>query len=67
VTVAGAAATFEGVIVNDVTSVIPATGSTLTFATGAAVLGDCIELRSTSASKYFVRAISSAAGGILIA
>ena len=67
VTVAGSAATFEGVIVNDVTSVIPATGATLTFATGAAVLGDYIEVRSTSASKYFVRAVSSAAGGITIA
>lgn len=67
VTVAGAAATFEGVIVNDVTSVLPATGSTLTFASGVAALGDCIEVRSTSSSKYFVRAISSAAGGITIA
>jgi hypothetical protein len=67
VTVAGAAATFEGVIVNDVTSVLPATGSTLTFATGTAVLGDCIEVRSTSSTKYHVRAISSANGGITIA
>lgn len=67
VTVAGSAATFEGVIVNDVTSVLPATGSTLTFASGAAALGDCIEVRSTSSSKYFVRAISSAEGGITIA
>ena len=36
ITVAGSAATFVGVIVNDVTSVIPATGSTLTFASAPA-------------------------------
>lgn len=67
ITVAGAAATFEGTIVNDVTSVIPATGSTLTFASGAAALGDNIEIISTSTSKYLVRAVTSAAGGITIA
>ncbi len=66
ITVAGAAATFEGVIVNDVTSVVPATGSTLTFATGTAVLGDYIEVTSTSSSKYCVRAISSANGGVTV-
>lgn len=66
ITVAGAAATFEGVIVNDVTSVLPATGATLTFVSGVAALGDCIEIVSTSTSKYFVRAICSTNGGITI-
>lgn len=66
ITVAGAAATFEGTIVNDDTSVVPATGSTLTFASGVAALGDNIEVCSTSSSKYLVRAVSSANGGITI-
>jgi hypothetical protein len=57
--------TFEGTITIDA-STIPATGSTLKFATGAAVLGDNIELVSTSTTKFFVRAISSGAGGITI-
>jgi hypothetical protein len=67
ITVAGSAATFEGTIVNDVTSVIPATGSTLTFASGVAALGDYIEAISTGTGKYFIRAVTSAAGGITIA
>jgi hypothetical protein len=57
--------TFEGTIVIDAAT-IPATGSTLKFASGAAVLGDTIELISTSASKFCVRAVSSGAGGITI-
>lgn len=67
ITSAGSVATFEGVIVNDVTSVIPATGSTLTFASGVSALGDYIEVTSTSATKYCVRAICSADGGITVA
>lgn len=67
VTVVATGCTFEGTIVNDVTSVLPATGSTFTFASGTAALGDNIEFISTSASKYFARAVSSAAGGITIA
>lgn len=67
ITVAGAAATFEGTIINDVTSVIPCTGSTITFATGASALGDWVECISTATGKYFVRACTSAAGGITIA
>ena len=43
-----------------------ATGSTLKFASGAAILGDNIELISTSTTKFLVRAISSGAGGITI-
>lgn len=66
-TVAGGAATFEGTIANDVTGVVPATGSTLTFVSGTAALGDNIEVISTSTTKYFVRAICSANGGITIA
>jgi hypothetical protein len=67
ITVLGGAATFVGTIVNDVTSVIPATGATLTFATGAAALGDSIEIVSISTSLYLVRAVTQAAGGITIA
>tara|TARA_Y100000310_G_scaffold173280_2_gene173463 strand:+ start:1020 stop:1637 length:618 start_codon:yes stop_codon:yes gene_type:complete len=63
-TVLGGAATFVGVIVNDVTSVIPATGTTLTFADGTAAVGDCIEVWSISTTLYGVRAVTSAAGGI---
>lgn len=67
ITVLAAASTFVGTIGNDVTSVIPATGSTLTFATGAAALGDNIEIIGISASLYLVRAFTSAAGGITVA
>lgn len=67
ITVDGGAATFVGTIVNDVTSVIAATGDTLTFASGAAALGDTIEIISISTSLYLVRAVSSAAGGITVA
>lgn len=67
VTVAGAAATFVGTIVNDVTSVIPATGSTLTFASATAALGDTIWVRSISTTLYLIGAVTSAAGGITIA
>lgn len=66
-TVAGGAATFEGTIQNDVTSTLPATGGTFTWASGTAALGDWIEVISTSTSKYFARTSSSAAGGITIA
>lgn len=67
VTVAGGAATFIGTIVNDITSVIPATGATLTFVTGTAAIGDSIEIYSISSTIYGVRAFTSAAGGITIA
>lgn len=67
ITVAGSAATFEGTLQNDVTGVVPCTGSTLTFVSGTAALGDNIEVWSTSTTKYFVRAICSANGGITIA
>lgn len=66
ITVASGGATFEGVIDCDAT-VISATGNTLTFASGTALLGDYIEAISTSTSKYFIRAVSSAVGGITIA
>ncbi len=58
---------FVGTIVNDVTSVVPATGATLTYATGASALGDNIECISISTTLYLVRAITSTAGGITIA
>lgn len=66
VTVAGSAATFEGVIHIDGATIV-ATGSTLTFATGASALGDYIEAISTATGKYFIRAMSSASGGITVA
>jgi hypothetical protein len=65
ITCAGAA-TFVGTITID-GATIPATGSTLTFATGAAVVGDSIEMISLSTALYFARCISSGAGGITIA
>lgn len=67
ITVTGSAATFVGTIVNDVTSVIAATGSTLTFASGASALGDTIIIRSIATNLYHVQAVTSAAGGITIA
>jgi hypothetical protein len=67
ITVTGSAATFVGTIVNDVTSVLPATGSTLTFASGASALGDTIIIRAIATNLYHVQAVSSAAGGITIA
>ncbi len=66
VTLVATGCTFEGTITIDAAT-IPATGSTLTFASAAAILGDTIELISTSATKFLVRAIGSGAGGITIA
>jgi hypothetical protein len=66
VSIVATGCTFEGTITID-GATIPATGSTLKFASGAAVLGDNIELISTGTAKYFVRAIGSGAGGITIA
>ncbi len=57
--------TFEGTITIDAAT-IPATGSTLKFASGSAILGDNIEIISTSTTKFLVRAIGSGAGGITI-
>jgi hypothetical protein len=70
VTVAATGCTFEGSIIKNAAApntVVVATGTTFTFATGAALLGDSIEFISTSATKYFARAVSSAAAGITIA
>lgn len=67
IVVTGSAATFEGTIINDVTSVIPCTGSTITFASGSSALGDWVECISTGTGKFFVRACTSTAGGITIA
>lgn len=67
ITVLGGAATFIGTIANDITSVIPCTGATITFVTGTAALGDSVEIFSLTTGLYGVRAITSAAGGITIA
>lgn len=61
------ASTFVGTIINDVTSVIPATGSTLTIASGVAAIGDTITITSLSLGLYLVEAVTSANGGITIA
>jgi hypothetical protein len=65
VSIVATSCTFEGTITIDAAT-IPATGSTLKFASGAAILGDNIELISTSTTKFLVRAIGSGAGGITI-
>lgn len=64
-TVAGGAATFVGSITIDAATVV-ATGSTLTFPSGASSLGDSIEIQSIATNLYHVRAISSTSGGITI-
>jgi hypothetical protein len=61
------ASTFIGTIINDVTSVIPATGSTLTIATGTAAIGDTIRATSLTTGLYLIEAVTSAAGGITVA
>lgn len=66
ITVAGSAATYEGNLQID-GATTAATGSTITFATGAAGLGDWVECISTSTSKYFVRASAAGTGGITVA
>ena len=66
ITVAGAAATFVGTIVNDVTSVLPATGSTLTLVDDLNAVGDTIEIISLTTGLYLVRAVCSTNGGITI-
>ncbi len=65
ITVAGSAATFVGSIVSE-GQIIVATGSTLTFATGASLLGDSIEVRSIATNLYHVRATASALNGITV-
>jgi hypothetical protein len=65
VSIVATGCTFEGTITIDAAT-IPATGSTLKFASGAAILGDNIELISTSTTKFLVRAFGSGAGGITI-
>lgn len=64
-TVAGSAATFVGSIQIDGTTVV-ATGSTLTFASGAASLGDSISVRSIATNLYHVVCMGAAAGAITI-
>jgi hypothetical protein len=64
VTISDGGASLEGTIVLDA-SVLPSTGTTLTFINGA-VIGDNIEVFSTGVN-WMVRAVSSAAGGITIA
>ena len=67
VTISNGSAHLFGTISNDITSVIPATGTTLTFATGTAAIGDSVEVYAIDATHYFVKAITSAAGGITVA
>jgi hypothetical protein len=64
VTISDGAANLEGTIVLDA-SVIPATGTTLTFINGA-IVGDSIDV-SCDGVNWLVRGVSSAAGGITVA
>jgi hypothetical protein len=66
VTVLGGAATFVGSVITE-GKIVVATGATLTFASGTAVLGDSIEVRSIATNLYHVRAVSSILDGITIA
>lgn len=65
ITISDGAANMIGTIVNDVTSVLPATGTTLTFVSGTAAIGDNVEVTSNGIS-WLVRAVSSVNGGITI-
>ncbi len=66
ITVAGGAATFVGSVVTE-GKIVVATGATLTFASGVAVIGDSIEIRSIATNLYHVMAVSSIQDGITIA
>lgn len=67
ITISDGSAHFIGVLLNDVTSIVPCTGSTLTIVGGSAAVGDTIEIVAITATRYSVRAITSTAGGITIA
>lgn len=66
ITVTGSAATFVGSLITE-GQIIVATGSTLTIASGVAVLGDSIEIRSIATNLYHVRAVSAILNGITVA
>lgn len=66
ITVAGSAATFVGNIQIDGTTIV-ATGSTLTYASGASSLGDSISVRSIATNLYHIQGVAAAAGGITVA
>jgi hypothetical protein len=70
VTVTAGAGAFVGTIVNGASgataSTISSAGTTLTFATGAAVVGDHVELLYVSATLVLVKAFTSNAAGITI-
>lgn len=66
VTLSTGGADLIGTIVNDVTSVLPCTGTTLTVVASTAALGDSIELHYVSATQVFARCVSSTNGGITI-
>jgi hypothetical protein len=67
VTVVATGCSFDGTILNDTAVLAMNAGTILTFAASASVAGDSIEFISTSATKYFARAVTSAVGGITIA
>ncbi len=60
------AGAFVGILQNDVTGTVPATGATFTFKSGVSLLGDFVELVAVSASLYHCFAICQANGGITI-
>ncbi len=66
ITISDGSAHFIGNLLNDVVSILPATGTTLTYIGGSAAVGDTIEIIAISATRYAVRAITSTSGGITI-
>lgn len=66
VTITNGANELAGTIINDVTSVLPVAGTTLTFVGGTAARGDSIEIYAINATLYWVKCITSTAGGITI-
>jgi len=67
VTISNGSAHLFGTIINDTASVLPATGTTLTFVGGTAAVGDTISIEGVDATHYLVSARTSTAGGITIA
>lgn len=65
ITVDGGAATFVGSVITE-GQIVVATGSTLTFASGVAVLGDSVMVRSLATNLYHVIATSAILNGITI-
>lgn len=66
IALAGATASFRGVILNNLAAAVMS-GTTITIASGTAVVGDYIEVEGISSSVVHVRGATSATSGITIA